>query len=179
MNARAVRRQSYYRNPQQKVRARENMRQRRVANPLGMRTRETRSKLATAYGLTQEEYEKLFAKQAARCAICADKIVSRFDEKRPTWVGAGAPANDIARVDHCHLTNAVRGLLCSNCNILLGKAKDSEKLLLNAVRYLRESATAQVQPAAERESVSEIGPGSRDPESSVRRGSRREQLSPF
>lgn len=41
-------------------------------------------------------------------------------------------------VDHCHKTNAVRGVLCDECNIGLGKFNDKEELLLNALKYLRE-----------------------------------------
>lgn len=148
---RIKRRASYYRNPQQRAKAREDMRARRAANPSAVRAQQSRSKLQKAYGLTQEQYEALFAKQDGRCAICGDDVVSRFDESRPVWFGAGAPANNLARVDHCHLTKAVRGLLCSNCNIGLGKFRDNEKILLKAIGYLRASATQHAQPVATRE----------------------------
>jgi Recombination endonuclease VII len=40
-------------------------------------------------------------------------------------------------VDHCHLTGVFRGWLCSECNLGLGKFKDSSDLLVAAARYLR------------------------------------------
>ena len=40
-------------------------------------------------------------------------------------------------VDHNHETGKIRALLCSECNQMLGKAKDSEETLLAAVAYLR------------------------------------------
>lgn len=38
--------------------------------------------------------------------------------------------------DHCHLTNKLRGVLCVNCNILLGNANDDIKILERAIKYL-------------------------------------------
>lgn len=42
-------------------------------------------------------------------------------------------------VDHCHKQGHVRGLLCSNCNTLLGLAKDDPETLLRAIRYLTQT----------------------------------------
>ena len=41
-------------------------------------------------------------------------------------------------VDHNHTTGKVRGLLCSNCNTLLGKAKDNVNILQAAIDYLND-----------------------------------------
>ena len=38
--------------------------------------------------------------------------------------------------DHSHKTNKVRDLLCSQCNLGLGHAKDSIDLLNKAIKYL-------------------------------------------
>jgi len=59
------------------------------------------------------------------CEICGENVENC--EK-----GSG---NRLA-VDHCHNTNKVRGLLCSACNILLGKAKDNISILQSAINYL-------------------------------------------
>lgn len=39
--------------------------------------------------------------------------------------------------DHNHLTDTSRGLLCSNCNLLLGHAKDDIDVLEGAIEYLK------------------------------------------
>lgn len=57
--------------------------------------------------------------QRGRCAICDEPMSGR------------APM-----IDHCHETNAVRGLLCQSCNTLLGAAKDQPDRLLAARDYL-------------------------------------------
>ena len=40
------------------------------------------------------------------------------------------------RVDHCHVTNSVRGLLCNSCNLALGYVQDSPATLYALARYL-------------------------------------------
>jgi hypothetical protein len=44
-------------------------------------------------------------------------------------------------IDHCHATGRVRGLLCQNCNQMLGKAHDDPAVLRKAAQYL-EASTA-------------------------------------
>ena len=39
-------------------------------------------------------------------------------------------------IDHCHITNKVRGVLCNNCNTALGLVKDNRQTLLNMLQYL-------------------------------------------
>ncbi len=45
--------------------------------------------------------------------------------------------NKFLAIDHCHTTGELRGMLCDFCNTALGKFKDSEELLINAIKYLR------------------------------------------
>ena len=73
------------------------------------------------YGITIEEYKTLFYKQNQCCAICK-KHQSEFDIS--------------LAVDHCHITNKVRGLLCYNCNMGLGRFKDNINYLKEAISYL-------------------------------------------
>ena len=65
----------------------------------------------------------LLQAQGGKCAIC----------------GTTAPGKQGWMLDHCHGTNAVRGVLCCNCNWGLGHFKDSIKVLDKARRYLLHS----------------------------------------
>ena len=76
---------------------------------------------ARYYGITLEEYEILLTKQNNSCAIC----------NAPT----GSNGKRLS-VDHNHQTGEVRGLLCDDCNIGLGKFKDNSNLLAIAINYL-------------------------------------------
>jgi len=77
------------------------------------------SQLRRNYGLTPVEYNKLLVGQNNSCAICG---------KPPYKVRLS--------VDHSHISNKVRGLLCFHCNTILGHAYDDIKILSNAVKYL-------------------------------------------
>lgn len=39
-------------------------------------------------------------------------------------------------IDHCHSRQVFRGMLCSNCNLMLGQAKDSIQRLEAGKAYL-------------------------------------------
>jgi hypothetical protein len=73
-------------------------------------------------GATREQYEAMYAEQAGCCDICGE-------------------AHDVLHVDHDHRTGAVRGLLCSRCNLALGHFRDDPARLRSAARYLRGTAT--------------------------------------
>ena len=77
--------------------------------------------LKTKYGLTRKQYEQMLVDQRHGCAICAS----------PDPGGRGE-----FHVDHDHVTRRVRGLLCTNCNSMLGRAKDSPSVLRHAADYL-------------------------------------------
>lgn len=74
------------------------------------------------YGLTPADYTAMWDAQGGRCAICG----SEFDLDSP---------RDI-HIDHCHETDAVRGLLCGDCNLGLGKFKESPEALRRAADYV-------------------------------------------
>lgn len=42
----------------------------------------------------------------------------------------------VLHVDHDHTTNKFRGLICGNCNVMLGHAKDNITTLQSAIEYL-------------------------------------------
>lgn len=75
-----------------------------------------------AYGITIDDYDRLFAAQGGRCAIC----------------GSPEPLGGFKNfaVDHNHQTGKVRGLLCTACNRGLGLFHDNPVTLELAARYL-------------------------------------------
>lgn len=77
-------------------------------------------RLKKVYGMSLEKYEELFNAQNKKCAVC-QKQASPFS----------------LQVDHCHITNKIRGLLCTNCNSGIGKLGDTTEGLLKAIEYLR------------------------------------------
>lgn len=68
------------------------------------------------------EFEKLMVEQNGKCKICG------IDHSK-LKVGLV--------VDHCHIAGDVRGLLCQNCNALIGMAKESAETLYSAIEYLK------------------------------------------
>lgn len=76
------------------------------------------------YGITLEEYNKMFVDQKGCCAVC-NTHQSNFKKG--------------LHVDHCHTTLKVRKLLCANCNRTIGLYKDDPTLFNKFAAYLRES----------------------------------------
>ena len=83
------------------------------------------------YNLTLLQYEEMYNSQKGLCKICC-KPASRLNKN-----GKIIPLF----VDHCHDTQVVRGLLCSNCNTILGMSKDKIEILGRAILYLKETNT--------------------------------------
>ena len=71
---------------------------------------------------TLASYDRLYQIQSGRCGICA-RHQSELSQS--------------FAVDHDHLTNVVRGLLCFDCNTAIGKLGDTEENLMKAISYLR------------------------------------------
>lgn len=74
------------------------------------------------HGMSLAQWDAMMEKQQGVCAICGRT------SRRGSLV-----------VDHDHKTNRVRGLLCHNCNLTLGKMEDNSTWLLAAAKYLQES----------------------------------------
>lgn len=68
------------------------------------------------YGITKVEFDRMMELQQGRCAICLKEA-------------------DL-RLDHDHDRGILRDLLCHNCNVLLGHAKESPDVLMEAYLYL-------------------------------------------
>lgn len=69
------------------------------------------------YGLLEEDYKNLLLAQDGKCAICKCILTN-------------------VTVDHDHETDAIRGLLCNECNLGLGNFKDNLSILESAMKYL-------------------------------------------
>ena len=83
--------------------------------------------LDKTYNLSGKEYLNKMIEQENKCAICNQY------EKRYTKTGDVKPLS----VDHNHTTGEIRGLLCNDCNALLGFAHEDTEILLNALTYLQ------------------------------------------
>lgn len=76
-------------------------------------------RLKQVYGLSISDYENMIKNQNGSC------------------LGCGRNSSIIKlHIDHCHSTGKVRGLLCFNCNSLLGHARDNIVILENLIKYL-------------------------------------------
>lgn len=103
--------------------------QQRQNNLLSRRLYEKKYQVTKKYGLSWTQYEDILEAQGGCCAIC-DKRLSLFLDNSEL---------PVANVDHDHVTGAVRGLVCLQCNAAIGYFRDDEKLLLRALKYLQES----------------------------------------
>jgi hypothetical protein len=114
----------YYRRYRQKILERN--RRRRAEDPIYRakvlakdRRYALKKRCETIYGISLADYERMYAQQAGRCRICKRK-----------------PKRGLC-VDHSHVTGKVRGLLCNNCNCMIGFSGDDPVRLLTGDSYLR------------------------------------------
>lgn len=80
------------------------------------------------YGMTLEQYAKMFSAQNGVCGLCGKP------ESKPHRSKYGLSYH--LSVDHCHDTGEVRGLLCNQCNRAIGMFDDNPELLEKARIYL-------------------------------------------
>jgi len=83
--------------------------------PIGLRRRWLKRK----YGLTLDKFYNMYSRQNGKC-LCCQETVEALD----------------LNVDHCHKTGVVRGLLCANCNTVLGRVKEKDDILYRMSAYL-------------------------------------------
>lgn len=84
--------------------------------------------LRTKYGITIDEYRRMYTDQEGRCAACRDA--------RPPHYIPGATRSSGLAIDHDHKTTAVRGLLCKACNNALGLLQDDLGRIEGLFAYL-------------------------------------------
>ena len=87
---------------------------------------ERNRQLKKNFGLTPEQFDSMVETQGGRCAIC----------------GTDEPGGKKTRfsIDHDHETGKVRGLLCNNCNVGIGRLKEDPFIFESAMVYLRSAA---------------------------------------
>ena len=106
----------------------------RKDNPVDHHRSQRNRNLLIRYGITIEDYERIFDSQGRTCGIC------KTEENYSAHVG---PRKDWSfSVDHCHTTGTIRGLLCNDCNRALGLFRDSPTLLLAALEWLDTKSVA-------------------------------------
>ena len=80
------------------------------------------------YGINKETYEAMVKEKEGKCDICGNIPTGR----RTTL-----------HVDHDHITGLIRGLLCNNCNLGLGKLGDSREMVCKINNYFNKSKTEE------------------------------------
>lgn len=83
------------------------------------------SNLKNLYALSLAEYEQQLKAQGGRCAICQE-----------------APNGRSLDVDHNHHTGQIRGLLCSPCNLLVGRLEADPRRCQAAMAYTLQTNNA-------------------------------------
>jgi hypothetical protein len=83
--------------------------------------------LIRTYAITSAVYEHILLMQDGHCALCPA-------------TASGRKGDNYLVVDHCHTTDQIRGLLCHQCNIMLGAARDQIETLNNGISYLSKYA---------------------------------------
>ena len=86
-----------------------------------------RAKRIAKYGIDASAYQRMLLEQNSLCRICGQNETVRH---------ARSGKRRSLAIDHDHKTGAVRGLLCSNCNIGIGSFRDNSFLLMKAAAYL-------------------------------------------
>lgn len=94
-----------------------------------VKIKKKRYKLKQYYGITGEDYDEMYFKQQGCCVICG---IHQSELKKSLCV------------DYQHSNGQIRGLLCHNCNCMLGNAKEIIKTLENAIKYLGVCDNGQV-----------------------------------
>ena len=92
-----------------------------------------RSRFRRKYGITLEDYDRMFERQKGLCAICKSPEQAKF-------------RGVVKRlfVDHDHKSNRVRQLLCQRCNFLIGLASENAEILGRAISYLKRHSSRKV-----------------------------------
>jgi hypothetical protein len=116
------RRAKYMADPEVRARRRQQTKKWHVKNRKENPESYRASKYKSNYGLTIEQYDTMFVAQNGCCAICKNPPNHKWHKH--------------LHVDHDHLTDQVRQLLCHGCNTGMGGFKDDPALLRVAADYI-------------------------------------------
>ena len=72
----------------------------------------------TTHGITNEQYNRLKFFNNGKCHICGNDMLPQ------------------EHIDHNHITNKVRGLLCLKCNTAIGSFNDDPMIMFRAIDYV-------------------------------------------
>jgi hypothetical protein len=86
--------------------------------------------LLSEYGITFADKEQIIAKQRGFCANTGCKTLLTDSKK--------------THLDHCHRTKKIRGVLCSACNMSLGRLKESTSRIVGLAEYISKNSTVFV-----------------------------------
>ncbi len=71
------------------------------------------------YGITLEQYNIILKSQDGKCKTCS--------------------STEKLRLDHDHSNGKVRGILCDDCNLSIGRIKENIQTLKNMIIYLEDN----------------------------------------
>ena len=91
-------------------------------------TKQKSRRLEYNFGITFDQFTNLLNEQDSKCLMCkkvlVDDIETRSVKNKPC-------------VDHDHKTGHIRGILCFNCNHLVGYMEQSDYVVKQGFRYLK------------------------------------------
>jgi hypothetical protein len=85
------------------------------------------------FGITVAEYEQLHAQQKGLCAICLRPETAHHHKGKKKHLA----------IDHDHISNKVRGLLCQRCNMIVGFIEANPFVLVDLNMYLGRSVSVK------------------------------------
>jgi hypothetical protein len=80
----------------------------------------TDRRLQYQYGINLEQFDEMLGLQENLCALCGDKMIS----------------SRVRCIDHDHKTGQIRGIICRDCNLMLGYAKENPAILGQGIEYI-------------------------------------------
>ena len=102
--------------------------------------------MKSRYGITSERFAEILEEQGGACAVCKTAEPPKSSRNATGWC-----------IDHNHTTGRVRAILCSQCNLLIGNAREDVTILSAAINYLVRcshvdamSRAARTKPAAQK-----------------------------